>query len=86
MSACVSVCIEEKEKWLPRLQTNWRDSGLVLETNCTIVVNTHAISMTKTRKNADSNASFSNITAAAKFLATTASKQNNKSFESRTIC
>ena len=66
--------------------TSWRDSGLVLETNCTIIVNTCAISVAKTRKNADGNASFSNITAAAKSLATTASKQYNKSFESRTIC
>ena len=77
---------EEEEKWLPWLQTNWRDSGLVLETNCTIVMNTHAILVAKTIKNADSNASFSNRTAAAKSLATTASKQYNKSFESRTIC
>ena len=60
MSACGSVCV----KWLPWLQTNWRDSGLVLETNCTIVMNTHAILVAKTIKNADSNASFSNITAA----------------------
>ena len=77
---------EKEEKWLPWLQTNWRDIGLVLETNCTIVMNTHAILVAKAIKNADSNASFSNITAAAKSLATTASKQYNKSFESRTIC